>query len=107
MGVPVACWRTGDAEREIADRVEGRLIRVPIGAKKDPCKEPSQTRPRLTCGVPQLPKAGLTLYRIAKDTGVVKSSLMRFMRGETTLRLDRVDTLADYLGFELVKRTGT
>jgi plasmid maintenance system antidote protein VapI len=49
-------------------------------------------------------ESGLSLYRIAKDTGVVKTSLMRFMRRETSLRLDKVDVLADYVGLELVKR---
>ena len=49
-------------------------------------------------------ESGLTLYRIAKDTGVVKTSLMRFMRRETSLRLDKVDVLADYLGLELAKK---
>jgi hypothetical protein len=49
-------------------------------------------------------ESGLTLYRIAKDTGVVKTSLMRFMRRETSLRFDKVDVLAGYLGLELVMR---
>ena len=49
-------------------------------------------------------ESGLTLYRIAKDTGVVKTCLIRFMRGETSLRLDKADVLAEYLGLELVKR---
>lgn len=49
-------------------------------------------------------ESGLTLYRIAKDTGVVKTCLIRFMRGETSLRLDKADVLADYLGLELVKK---
>lgn len=48
--------------------------------------------------------SGLTLYRIAKDTGIVGTSLLRFMRGETSLRLDKADVLAEYLGLELVKR---
>jgi hypothetical protein len=43
-------------------------------------------------------------YRIAKDTGVVKTCLIRFMRDETSLRLDKADALADYLGLELVKK---
>lgn len=49
-------------------------------------------------------ESGLTLYRIAKDTGIIKTSLMRFMAGETSLRLDKADALAEYLGLELVKR---
>jgi transcriptional regulator with XRE-family HTH domain len=49
-------------------------------------------------------RSGLTQYRIAKDTGIPATSIMRFMRGETSLRLDKADTLADYLGLGLVKR---
>ena len=49
-------------------------------------------------------ESGLTLYRIAKDTGIVGTSLLRFMQGETSLRLDKADVLADYLGLELTKR---
>ncbi len=29
---------------------------------------------------------------------------MRFMAGETSLRLDKADVLADYLGLEMVKK---
>lgn len=49
-------------------------------------------------------ESGLTRYRIAKDTGIPETSLMRFMRGETSLRLDKADVLAAYLGLELVNR---
>jgi hypothetical protein len=49
-------------------------------------------------------ESGLTLYRIAKDTGIVGTSLLRFMQGETSLRLDKADVLAEYLGLELTKR---
>jgi len=49
-------------------------------------------------------RSSLTRYRIAKDTGIPETSLMRFVRGETSLRLDKADALADYLGLELVKR---
>jgi transcriptional regulator with XRE-family HTH domain len=48
-------------------------------------------------------QSGLTRYRIAKDTGIDEAALMRFVRGETSLRLDRADLLADYLGLKLVK----
>jgi plasmid maintenance system antidote protein VapI len=49
-------------------------------------------------------QSGLTRYRIAKDTGIDEAALMRFVRGETSLRLDRADVLADYLGLKLVKQ---
>jgi transcriptional regulator with XRE-family HTH domain len=49
-------------------------------------------------------QSGLTRYRIAKDTGIDEAALMRFVRGETSLRLDRADVLAEFLGLELAKR---
>ncbi len=49
-------------------------------------------------------ESGLSLYRIALDTGIPSQSLLRFRRGDTSLRLDKADAAADYLGLELVKR---
>jgi transcriptional regulator with XRE-family HTH domain len=49
-------------------------------------------------------RSGKTRYQIAQDTGVLQTSLSRFMRGETSLRLDKADVLAEYLGLELVSR---
>ena len=49
-------------------------------------------------------QCGVTRYRIAKDTGILETSLSRFMAGETSLRLDKADVLADYLRLELTKR---
>ncbi len=51
-------------------------------------------------------ESGLTEYRIATETGIVVTSLARFMRGETSLRLDKADLLADYLGLRLVRDPG-
>lgn len=49
-------------------------------------------------------QCGLTPYRISKDTGLVVTSIIRFVEGETSLRLDKADVLAEYLGLELVKK---
>jgi len=46
----------------------------------------------------------VSLSRIASDTGIVKSSLIRFLREETSLRLDKADLLAEYLKLEVVNR---
>ena len=43
-------------------------------------------------------------YRIAKDTGILEPCMSRFVRGETSLRLDKADVLAEYLGLELVAK---
>ena len=47
-------------------------------------------------------RSGLTRYRIARDAGIPDSCLLRFMAGETSLRLDKADRLAAYLGLRLV-----
>lgn len=48
--------------------------------------------------------SGLSAYRVSKDTGLVVTSIIRFAEGETSLRLDKADLLAEYLGLELTKR---
>lgn len=48
-------------------------------------------------------KCGVTQYRIAQDTGILETSLSRFMRGKCSLRLDKADVLAEYLGLTLVR----
>ena len=76
---------------------------MPIGAQNDRMSK-SKTATQSDVLRKAIAESGLTLYRIAKDTGVIKTSLMRFMRGETSLRLDKADVLAEYLGLELIKR---
>ncbi len=48
--------------------------------------------------------SGLSAYRISKDTGLVVTSIIRFVEGETSIRLDKADVLAEYLGLELVQK---
>jgi hypothetical protein len=43
----------------------------------------------------------LTRYRIAKETGIPEGNLGRFLRGEMSIRLDKADRLAAYLGLRL------
>jgi transcriptional regulator with XRE-family HTH domain len=46
-------------------------------------------------------QSGLTNYRIAKATGIDEANLGRFARGELSIRLDKADKLAAYLGLRL------
>lgn len=46
-------------------------------------------------------ESGLTQYKIARDTGVLATALGRFVSGKTSLRLDKADVLAKYLGLRL------
>ena len=48
--------------------------------------------------------AGVTRYRIAKDTGVNQAALSKFVRYLTSLDLATVDKLCDYLGLELAEK---
>ena len=60
-------------------------------------------RPTLTESIKAaIEKSGLTRYRIADATGITGASLCRFMQGETSVRLDKADRLAAYLGLRLV-----
>ena len=46
--------------------------------------------------------SGLTMLKIAEDTGIQRASLIRFARGDQSLRLDVADKLAAYFGLSLI-----
>ena len=48
--------------------------------------------------------SGLPNLTIANGAGVERTSLIRFRRGELSLRLDNADRLAEFFGLELVPR---
>jgi plasmid maintenance system antidote protein VapI len=47
--------------------------------------------------------SGLTLYRVAKGSGVAYQVLHRFARGERDLTLETATRLADYFGMRLTR----
>ena len=49
-------------------------------------------------------ESGLPTLTIATEAGIARASLIRFIRGEQSLRLDVADKLADYFGLELTPR---
>jgi plasmid maintenance system antidote protein VapI len=52
-------------------------------------------------------ESGLAHIALERATGVKRASIMRFLRGEQSLRLDMADRLAAYFGLELrPKRKG-
>jgi hypothetical protein len=51
--------------------------------------------------------SGLSFKRLEKETGVLRQSLMKFARGQQSLRGDLMDRLAMFFGLELrPKRKG-
>ena len=63
----------------------------------------SKTQPTLTDVLrAAIEQSSLTRYRIAKETGIAESNLRRFFRGEMSIRLDKADRLAAFLGLQLV-----
>jgi plasmid maintenance system antidote protein VapI len=51
-------------------------------------------------------KSGMTYLALERETGVARASIMRFVNGERTLRLDMADRLAAYFGLRLVESEG-
>jgi transcriptional regulator with XRE-family HTH domain len=49
--------------------------------------------------------SSVSLYRIAKDSGVDASTLSRFMSGERDLQLSTADKLAAFFSLEVAQRT--
>ncbi len=43
---------------------------------------------------------------VERATGVLRQSLMKFARGEQSLRLDKADILAEYFGIEVRRKDG-
>ena len=48
-------------------------------------------------------ESGIPLLVLQRETGVKRGSIMRFLRGDQSLRLDKADALAKYFGLKLVK----
>ena len=46
-------------------------------------------------------ESGVPYLVLQRETGVTRSSIMRFVRGDQYLRLDMADKLAEYFGLEL------
>jgi plasmid maintenance system antidote protein VapI len=49
--------------------------------------------------------SGLSFQALESETGVLRQSLMKFVRGQQSLRLDMADKLAAYFGLAL-RRSG-
>lgn len=48
--------------------------------------------------------SGMSIKSLERETGVSRQSMMHFMRGSRTLRLDIADKLANYFGLDLLPR---
>ena len=49
--------------------------------------------------------SGVPYKALERETGVARASIMRFVRGDQSLRLDMADELAAYLGLKLTSTT--
>jgi plasmid maintenance system antidote protein VapI len=48
----------------------------------------------------------LSFQALERETGVKRQSMMKFVDGQQSLRLDVADKLAAYFGLEIVERKG-
>lgn len=53
-----------------------------------------------------LQTSGLTAYKVAKETGVSRSTLAAWKKGEYTPKIDKLKKIADYFGVPLATLTG-
>ncbi len=51
--------------------------------------------------------SGMTMKGLERETGVTRQSLMKFVAGERSMRLDMADKLADYFGLTLTRKNGS
>jgi plasmid maintenance system antidote protein VapI len=64
--------------------------------------EPAPIADLLRRTISEAVEAGRTTYLgLEHETGVTRASIMRFVRGSQSLRLDMADRLAAYFGLEL------
>ncbi len=87
------------------------LPSTPIDIVRRVCNLCYMSPPKPTTITSQLKKeirqhlvGGGTYLGLQRETGVLRQSLMKFMAGETSLRLDLADKLATYFGLELRPR---
>jgi len=52
----------------------------------------------------RIAESGVSYNALQKETGVTRASIMRFVRGDQSLRLDVADRLALYFDLELRKK---
>lgn len=50
--------------------------------------------------------SGIPLLTLSNEAEVARASLIRFIRGDTSIRLDVADKLAEYFKLELAQREG-
>ena len=54
-----------------------------------------------------LTREGVTAYRLWKDLGIDQGQMSRFFKGINNISLEKLEKIADYLGYDIVfvKRT--
>jgi plasmid maintenance system antidote protein VapI len=71
------------------------------------CYMPSKRNPITDVLRQAIADSGLSFKALERETGVVRQSLMKFARGERSLRLDMADKLAVFFGVEVTRRQVT
>ena len=87
-------WRTGAVDADNLQCDNSHIMRQakPSTPLTDPLRQ-------------AIADSGLPLLTLEQETGVLRATIMRFMRGDTSLRLDKADALARFFGLELQPRS--
>ena len=71
-------------------------------------KRKPKTKPTMTDVLKAtIRKSKMQLLPLSKATGVARASLIRFLRGDTSIRLDVADKLAEYFHLTLTSEKDT
>lgn len=111
---------TASPERQQAEAVDGVTGRIGTGRRGCPTTVDADNRlcdishimPQPKTQTPMtaplkhaIIESGLPLLTLEQQTGIKRASIMRFLRGDSSLRLDKADILAAYFGLSLQPMT--
>ena len=48
--------------------------------------------------------SGVSFKQLERETGVLRQTLMKFVAGEQSIRLESADKLAEYFGIEVIQK---
>lgn len=78
------------------------MLALPIRQRKGMLYRMAKKHPSLSDSIRQaVNDCGVSQYAIAQETGIDRSALSRFMRGERGLPIPKLDILAAYLRLEV------
>jgi hypothetical protein len=97
-------WRVREASTGAGRRETRLTMKRELGNNDYMGAKPKTYKTLTPALLDAIRESGKSFKALERETGVLRQSLMKFVRGETSLRLDIADRLAEYFGFEITGR---